>query len=99
MANPPVGMSSSSRHVTPDGVAPADASFEPFLLRAPLFHGDEIEKQVVGDVDKAMRREQPFDSLARRPAAGEREPVTDRGAFGALVGIARGFWQGGTLSL
>jgi hypothetical protein len=63
-----------ARNVAPDGVAPADASFEPFLLHAPLFRGDEIEKRIAGNVDVAMRREQLFDLLAR-PAAAKWEPV------------------------
>jgi hypothetical protein len=37
----------------------------PFLLHAPLFRGDEIEKRIAGDVDEAMRREQLFDLRAR----------------------------------
>jgi hypothetical protein len=45
-----------------------------------------------------MCHEQLFDFIAR-PAADKREPVTDRGVFGALAGIARGFWQARTLSL
>jgi hypothetical protein len=57
-----------ARHVAPDGVTPPDAPFEPFLLHAPLFRRDEIEKRVAGDVEEAMRREQLFDLLAR-PAA------------------------------
>jgi len=31
-----------ARHVAPDGVASADATFEPFLLHALLFCGNEI---------------------------------------------------------
>src|SRR3984893_10716145 len=67
-----------ARHVAPDGVASADAPFEPFLLHAPLFCSDEIEKWVVGDADEATRREQLFDFLAR-PAADQAEPIADRG--------------------
>ena len=66
-----------ARHITPDAVAPADAPFETFLLPAPLFRRDEIEKRVAGDVDEAMCREQLFDLLAR-PAAGKSEPIADR---------------------
>src|SRR5437773_1898979 len=53
----------------PHGVAPADASFEPFLLHPPLFRGDEIEKRVAGDAEEAMCREHLFNLLARPAAA------------------------------
>jgi hypothetical protein len=79
-----------ARHVAPDGVAPTDAPLEPFLLHALLFCGNEIQKRVAGDVDELMRREELFDFLAW-PAAGKREPVSDRSVFGALAGIARVF--------
>jgi hypothetical protein len=56
-----------TRHVAPDRVAPTDAPFEPFLLHALLFSGNEIEKRVAGDVDELMRREEPFNLI---PAVG-----------------------------
>ena len=55
---------------------------ELFLLHALLFHGDEIEKRVAGDVDELMRREELFDFLAW-PAADIGELVADSGVFGA----------------
>src|SRR5436190_15500238 len=58
----------------PHGVAPADASFEPFLLHPPLFRGDEIEKRVAGDAEEAMCREHLFNLLAR-PAADKQKPA------------------------
>src|SRR5438874_9924179 len=79
VASPPVGYDAGlARHVAPDGVAPTDAPLELFLLHAHLFHGDEIEKRVAGDVDELMRREEHFDLLAW-PAADKGEPVADRG--------------------
>jgi hypothetical protein len=77
---------SLARYVAPDGRAPTDAPLELFLLHAPLFHGDEIEKRVAGDVDELMRREEHFDLLAW-PAADKGEPVADRGVFGAPASV------------
>src|SRR6266513_809721 len=75
-----------ARHVAPGGVASADAPFEPFLLHALLFCGNEIEKRIAADVDEAMCREQLY-NLLTRPATGKPEPVADRGVFGAPAGV------------
>ena len=80
------GDRTSRRHVAPDGVASADAPLEPFLFHTSLFRTDEIQKRIAGNVDEVMRREQPFDLLAR-PAAGKREPVSDRGVFRTFAGM------------
>src|SRR3984893_2750984 len=87
-----------ARHVAPDGVASADAPFEPFLLHALLLSGNEIEKRVAGDVDEVTRREQPFDLLAR-PATGKPEPVADRGVFGAPASVVERLRRGADISL
>jgi hypothetical protein len=74
-----------ARHVAPDGIASADAPFDPFLLDALLFRGNEVEKRVAGDVDQAMRQEKLFDLLARLSAE-KRKSLADRGVFGAPAG-------------
>src|ERR1700730_19440150 len=99
MANPPVGMTQVlARHVAPDGVAPADAPLEPFLLHALLFCDNEIEKRVAGDVDELMRREEPFNLLAW-PAADKGEPVANRGVFGAPASVVERLRRGTDISL
>jgi hypothetical protein len=70
----------------------------PRLLHVPLFRGDEIEKRIAGDVDEAMHREQLFDLLAR-PAADKREPVADRGVFGAPAGVVERFRRGADIGM
>src|SRR6202043_546821 len=87
-----------ARHVAPDGVAPADAWFEPFLFHAPLFRGDEIEKRVAGDVDELMHREELFDFLAW-PAADKGERVADRGVFGAPASVVERLRRDADVSL
>ena len=79
------GDRTSRRHVAPDGVASADAPFEPFLFHTSLFRTDEIQNGSRQCLE-VMRREQPFDLLAR-PAAGKREPVSDRGVFRTFAGM------------
>src|SRR5580704_15648851 len=97
MANPPVGMTQVlARHVAPDGVAPADAPLEPFLLHALLFRGDEIGERVAGDVDELMCREELFDRLAW-PAADKGEPVADLGVFGAPASVVECFRRGANI--
>src|SRR5580704_11843354 len=99
MANPPVGMTQVlARHVAPDGVAPADAPLEPFLLHALLFRGDEIGERVAGDVDELMCREELFDRLAW-PAADKGEPVADLGVFGAPASVVECFRRGANIGL
>src|ERR1700719_5183621 len=87
-----------SRHVAPDGVASADAPFEPFLLHALLFSGNKIEKRVAGDVDELMRREEPFNLLAW-PAADKGESVANRGVFGAPASLVERLRRGADISL
>jgi hypothetical protein len=86
------------RHVAPDGVAPTDAPLEPFLLHAPLFRGNEIEKQVAGDVDELMRHEEAFNLLAW-PAVDKGEPVADRFVFGAPASVVECFRRGANIGL